>query len=313
MRIQEQETLEKGRGDLKELNDEQIVYMVHILIDILDKEDQDYYDYLKLVLKISNEERILRILGHQISFIKMCTLLSCLRREKSNFGTGVTERDHLDEICFSDWISFTFKVFLEMSSQMSFKYFLLKLSRPKGKIIDLISFDIATKELGFDTLFYLTEFLEKMEETNLWSDIVYIMDSMQFDLSLYKIPEDKKQKKLFDEIRSISKKANYYEKKRSERKILQVRISIILCFIFILVLSPMCIYLEEDGSNSNERNFLDSVYQSVTHACSIDVSSSPPPDTSTRVILISDSLTGVILIGLIAGFVLDWVKPIYKR
>ncbi len=314
MGIQEQETLEKGRRDIKELNDEQTVQLVHILIDILDKEEQNYYEYLQIVTKINNEKRIMGTLSHRISFIKICTLLSCLRREKSSFETGITERDHLDEVCFSDWISFIFKVYLEMSKCMPIKYLLLKLIRPKSKIIDLISFDIANKELGYDTLYYLTEFLEKMEEMNMWSNIVYIMDSMQFDLSLYKVPEDKKQKKLIGEIRFLSKKANYYEKRRSERKILQVQVSIILCFIFILVISPMCIYMNEEDSDSSENDFLDSVYQSVTHACSVDVSDSPTPDdTLARVILIADSLTGVILIGLIAGFVLDWVKPIYKR
>jgi hypothetical protein len=313
MKIQDQKTLEKGLVNIKELGDDEGVHVIHILIDIICKEKEDHYEYLEAIKKITDDEEMLKSLCHRMSLTDIHQLLSCLKREKSNFENGLIDMEHLDDICFSTWLSFISTIYLELSRTKSIKYFLLKLMRLKREIVNFISFDIASKELEFDTLFDLTEFLGKMEEMNLWSDIAYIIDSMKFDLDLYKTLEDNRpQRTFFDEIRFISKKANYYERKRSEKKILWVQSLIIFFFILIIAIFPIYIYILENIRYSNNINFFDSIYLSVMHACSVGVSNFVPSHL-TKIILIVDSLIGVILIGLIAGFILDRVKPIYRR
>jgi len=273
MKIQDQEDLlEKGLIDVETLEEDQLVLTIHILIEIICKEKRNYYEYLEIIRKINNNKELLKVLCHRISFIKFLTLLNCLKREKFNFENGIVEICHLDDIYFNDWISFIFEFYLGVSRSEPIRYILIKLIRLKRKIVSLISFDIAVEELPYTFLFNLTEFLQKMKEIGLWSDIIHILDSIQFDLSLYQVFRDNGQMELFEELRCVSKEAYYYEKKRSEKRILWVQISIVLCFIFITAIFPMYIYTLENFRYSNRISFFDSIYLSVMNACSVGVS-----------------------------------------
>lgn len=302
--------LNKGLTGTDELTNDQLLQVIHVLIDIIRSEKRDFYSYFEIITRIS-EERMQALYCH-LSFAEIYTLLTFLEREKSNCEKENVDMLYLDEIYFGEWISFMLAFYIQVAKRRSIKYFLLKVARVKQRVVNLILFQIANRELGYDTLFELTEFIENMQKVHLWSEIVYVLNSMQFDLDLYKILEDSGQREIFEQTRFLSKKANYYEKRKSESKILWVQLSIIFCFVSIVLLFPIYIYIFENFFYSNRITYFNSIYVSVMHACSAS-DSSFSPSFATDIILIIDNLMGLILIGFIAGLILDWIKPIYKR